>query len=227
MNGNITGRRADAAVGWAAVGFAGAGFANLVLTDVPDLGDSTAATRAFYAVPAHRLQAVIAVYVLAAAMACFLVLLAGLVGRLRGSPPGRTAAEVTLVAGAAYATLTLAAGVAFAAPAAGVVLHLGGGTVVDPGFARAASALGVALLLLGAPLAAAVFLAAACVGSRRAGVLPRWITTSGLVVAVVLLAGATWFPLLLLLAWALALGVSDLAPSSRADGALAVGGASR
>ena len=44
--------------------------------------------------------------------------------------PGRTAAEATLVSGAAYATLTLAAGVAFAAPAAGVVLHPAGAPAI-------------------------------------------------------------------------------------------------
>lgn len=200
--------------GLAAIGFATTYLANMVLTNVPDQGDSDATARAFYAVGSHRVQAVVAMYVLSAAMACFLVLLGGLVGRLRATGAAGTAADLALSAGTAYVGLSLAVGAAFAAPAASVTLNVGGGTSVDPGFARSASTLGDALLLIAAPLACSLFLAAVCLGSRRAGLLPKWLTDSGLVVAAALLAGATWFPLLLLLAWTAALGVTALLPAS-------------
>jgi hypothetical protein len=69
------------------------------------------------------------------------------------------------------------------------------------------------LLLLGVPLAAAISVAAVCTGAGRAWLLPGWVSASGLVVAVTLLARATWFPLLLLLAWAFALGLASLIPA--------------
>jgi len=53
------------------VGFAAAFFANMILTDVPDIG-ATTATADFYAVTAHRTQAVVAFYVLIAAVACLI-----------------------------------------------------------------------------------------------------------------------------------------------------------
>jgi hypothetical protein len=198
--------------GLAAIGFTASFFASMVLTNVPDHGDSEATTRAFYAVASHRVQAVVALYVLGAAMACFLVLLSELVRPLRAPAAAGIAGDLASYAGAIYAGLSIAAGVAFAAPAASVALNVGGGVNVDPGFARSASALGDALFLLAAPLASSLFLAAVCIGSRRAGLLPRWLTHSGLVVAAVLLAGFTWFPLLLLLAWTFSFGVAALLP---------------
>ena len=166
------------------------------------------------AVASHREQAVVAMYLLGAAMACFLVLLSGLVRQLRATAAAGIAADLALSAGAVYVGLSFAAGVAFAAPAASVTLNLGGGSSVDPGFARSASTLGDVLLLLAAPLTGSVFLAAVCIGSRRTGLLPRWLTDSGLVVAAALLAGVAWFPLLLLLAWTFSLGVAALVAAS-------------
>jgi hypothetical protein len=199
------GRRA----GLAALGFAALYFASMVLTDVPTLEDSEVTARSFYAVGHNRVQAVLALYVLASSMGCFLVLTGELVRRLRASGGG-TAAEVAAAAGAWYAALSLVAGAAFAAPAASVVLNLGGGGAVDPAFARSAATLGDALMLLVAPLVGSLFVAAVCVGGRRTGLLPVWLIGSGLVVAVALLAGVLWFPLLLLLAWVAALGIASL-----------------
>ncbi len=135
--------------------------------------------------------------------------------RPAGTPAGRrragsSAPHIALAAGAAYVGLSLAAGAAFAAPAAGVVLHLNAGTSVDPRFARAASTLGDALLLLSAPIAASVFVGAVCLAARRTRTLPGWVTGPGIAVAASLLAGAVWFPLLLLVAWTASLGTALL-----------------
>ena len=73
--------------GLACLGFSAAYFTNMVLTDVPDQADTDAAARAFYAETSHRVQAAIAVYVLAVAMVCFLVLLGRLVRRLAQPRP--------------------------------------------------------------------------------------------------------------------------------------------
>jgi hypothetical protein len=196
--------------GLAALGFSAACFTSMVLTDVPDQADTDAAVRAFYAVSSHRIQAAVAVYVLGIAMVCLLVLLGRLVRRLGAAAPDSSAPQVALAAGAVYVGLSLAAGAAFAALAASVVLHLDASTSVDPGFARAASTLGDALLLLSAPIAASVFVGAVCLAARRTRTLPGWVTGPGIAVAVSLLAGAVWFPLLLLVAWTAGLGTALL-----------------
>ncbi len=196
--------------GLAALGFSAAYFTSMVLTDVPNQADSDAAARAFYATSPHRIQAAIAAYVLAIAMVCFLVLLGRLIRHLSAAAPDSSAPQIALAAGAAYVALSLAAGAAFAAPAASVVLHLDGSTSVDPGFARVTSTLGDTLLLLSAPFAASVFVGAVCLAARRARTLPGWVTGPGLAVAASLLAGAVWFPLLLLVAWIASLGTALL-----------------
>jgi hypothetical protein len=196
--------------GFAALGFSAAYFSSMVLTNVPSQADTDAATQNFYAVSSHRIQAVIAFYVLAIAMACFLVLLGRLVRGLGAAAPDSSAPQIALAAGAAYVGLSLAAAAAFAAPAASVILHLDASTSVDPRFARAASTLGDALLLLCAPFAASVFVGAVCLAARRARTLPGWVTRPGIAVAVSLLAGAVWFPLLLLVAWIASLGTALL-----------------
>lgn len=66
------------------------------------------------------------------------------------------------------------------------------------------------MLLLSAPIAASVFVSAVCLAAGKARTLPGWVTRPGIALAVSLLAGAVWFPLLLLVAWTASLGTALL-----------------
>ena len=53
------------------VAYAIVAFANIVLTNVPDLGDSAADTSAFYAVQSHRVKEIVGAYLGIAAAILF------------------------------------------------------------------------------------------------------------------------------------------------------------
>ena len=80
------------------VAYAIVAFANIVLTNVPDLGDSAADTSAFYAVQSHRVKEIVAAYLGIAAAILFLLF-------VRRAAPGLLA---VVAAGGFAATMTSA-----------------------------------------------------------------------------------------------------------------------
>jgi len=197
-------------VGACLVGFAVAFFANMVLTDVPDIGATNAAAVDFYAVAANRTQAVVAFYVLIAVVICLIAVLASLLplARARGRDGLASAAWVS---GGAFIGLYLAGGAAFFLPTATVTLGFGDSATIDPIFARTISTWGDALFLIAAPVALGACLALSCRAAHISGAMPRWIVYAGYAVAVsLLLAGWTWFPFLLMVIWALIAGLRTL-----------------
>ena len=186
--------------GPAAIGFAVAFVAGLVLTNVPDQGETRQKAIDFYNSAGEKSRVLVAVYVMAIAALLFVAFVAAVARRLRdGARIG------AIAAGAAFVALYLAAAAAFVAPTLTLSLDSSGTNTVDEAFvdfARGTSTLGDALLLVCSPFAAAAFVAALA----RSGALPRWLAWSGFVVAAACLFGFTFVPLLVFAAWMLALG---------------------
>jgi len=190
--------------GFAAIGFAVEYVVALVLTNVPDEGESRREAMDFYNSAGDKLRELIAVYVMATAVMLFVTFLA--LFALRLLPPAR---PVALISGGAFAALYLASAAAFVAPTLTLSLDSTGANAVDRqfvDFARGMSTLGDAFLLVVSMFAAAVFVGALA----WSGVLPRWLALSGWLVAIVCLFGFTFVPLLLFAFWMLALGASRL-----------------
>jgi hypothetical protein len=186
--------------GPAAIGFAIAFVAGLVLTNVPDQGETRQKAIDFYNSAGEKSRVLVAVYVTAIAALLFVAFVAAVARRL--SDVARIAA---IAAGAAFVALYLASAAAFVAPTLTLSLDTSGTNTVDEAFvdfARGTSTLGDALLLVCSPFAAAGFVAALA----RSGALPRWLAWSGFVVAAACLFGFTFVPLIVFAAWILGVG---------------------
>src|SRR5919202_1309891 len=144
--------------GPAAIGFAVAYVAGLVLVNVPDQGETRQKAIDFYNSAGEKFRVLVAVYVMAIAALLFLAFVAAVARRLRDG--ARTAA---IGAGSAFVALYLAAAAAFVAPTLTLSLDSSGTNTVDEAFAdfaRGASTLGDALLLICSAFAATGFVAA-------------------------------------------------------------------
>ena len=186
--------------GPAAIGFAVAFVAGLVLTNVPDEGETRQQAIDFYNSAGEKTRVLVAVYVMAMAALLFVAFVAASAWRLRDV--ARTGA---IAAGGVFVALYLAAAAAFVAPTLTLSLDSSGANTVDEAFvdfARGTSTLGDALLLVCAPFAATGFVAALA----WSGGLPRWLAWSGIVVAAACFFGFTFFPLIVFAAWMLVLG---------------------
>ena len=167
------------------VAYAIVAFANIVLTNVPDLGDSAADTSAFYAVQSHRVKEIVAAYLGIAAAVLFLLF-------VRRAAPGLLA----VVAAGGFAATMIVAQAAFLAPTASVSLGYSSADVVDPDFARGASTLGDAVMFGGYALAGIAVIAASSSFSTR------WLRVVGYVLGgFSVLATLTFFPALVLPLW--------------------------
>jgi hypothetical protein len=167
------------------VAYAVVAFANIVLTNVPDLGDSAADTTAFYAVQSHRVKEIVAAYLGIAAAVLFLLF-------IRHAAAGLLA----VVAAGGFAATMIVAQAAFLAPTASVSLGYSSADVVDPDFARGASTLGDAVMFGGYALAGIAVVAASSSFSTR------WLRIVGYVLGgLSIVATLTFFPALLLPLW--------------------------
>ena len=134
----------------AGVAFGVLGFLNVVLTNIPDLGDSRAEAARFYASASHRHREVAAAFVGVAAMLLFLLLLYAIYELVRERRPGL--GVLALAAGTGFAAVSIVAHATFLAPTASVSLGFSSADKVDPDFARQASTLADAILFGGAAL---------------------------------------------------------------------------
>jgi len=167
------------------VAYAVAAFANIVLTNVPDLGDSAADTSDFYAVQSHRVKEIVAAYLGIAAAVLFLLF-------VRRASAGLLA----VVSAGGFAATMIVAQAAFLAPTASVSLGYSSADAVDPDFARGASTLGDAIMFGGYALAGIAVVAASSSFSTR------WLRIVGYVLGVFsVVATLTFFPALVLPLW--------------------------
>ena len=185
------------------VSYAIAAMANIVLTDIPDLGDSSADTSAFYAVQSHRVKEVAAAYLGIGAAVLFLLF-----------DRHAAAGLLATVAAGGFAATMIVAQAAFLAPTASVSLGYSSAEAVDPDFARGASTLADAVMFGGYALAGVAVLAASVAFAAR------WLRVVGYVLGgLTVVATLTFFPALLLPLWALVAAVG-LALGARSVGAV-------
>jgi hypothetical protein len=188
--------------GLAAIGFAVAYVAALVLTNVPDEGETQQEAIDFYNSAGEKSRVLIAVYAMAIAAVFFVTFLAAVAQRLRAA-----ARAAAIGAGGAFVGLYLAAAAAFVAPTLTLSLDPNGTNTVDEAFAdfaRGLSTLGDALLLVCSTFAAAAFVGALAWSHT----LPRWFAWSGFPVAAACLFGFAFLPLVAFALWMLALGAT-------------------
>jgi hypothetical protein len=188
----------------AAIGFAVSFLVGLVLANVPDEGESRRQAIDFYNSTGDKARLLVAVAMMALAALLFGVFAAIVVERL-----AVMARRVAAIAGGAFVALYLGAAAAFVAPTFTLSLDSSGANAVDRqfvDFARGMSTLGDALLLVCSMFAAALF-----VGTLAwSRVFPAWLSWSGWAVAIALLFGFVFVPLILFAAWTLALGIYAL-----------------
>src|SRR5437870_7119048 len=116
--------------GPAAIGFAVAYVAALVLTNVPDEGETRQKAIDFYNSAGEKSRVLVAVYVMAIAALLFVAFVAAFARRL-----GDAARPAAIAAGAAFAGLYLAAAGAFVAPTPTLSLDASGTNTVDEAIA--------------------------------------------------------------------------------------------
>jgi hypothetical protein len=160
-----------------------------IISDVKDSG-----TQTFTIVGAY-LMAVAAVLLL-----CFAARLRALLGEAEG---GReTVAGLAFVGGGVCAALILVGAFALATVPAALVF----GSSPDPTNADAARFIpqfGFGIVLVGAMFAAIVMILSTSIIVLRTGALPAWFGWFGIVVSIVLLFGAAFFPVIALPIWAI------------------------
>jgi hypothetical protein len=164
-----------------------------IISDVKDSGTQT------FTIAGAYLMAVAAVLLL-----CFAARLRTLLGEAEG---GReTLAGLAFVGGGVCATLIVVGAFALAAVPAALVF----GSSPDPTSADAARYIpqfGFGILLVGAMFAAILMILSTSIITLRTGVLPAWFGWFGVVVSVVLLFGAFFFPAIALPIWVLIGGI--------------------
>lgn len=195
--------------GWSGIAFAILFIAGFVcVAQVPAYDEPDAAWVAMVDDSGDRLVTVIGTLLLSAAgllLMAFTSTLAAYVRGTAGKGPTHLAgilqgagviAGVTLLV-AAVTGGSMSAGVTFApefsAPSGEVL--------------RVLDQLAIGILLVGTGWSTAVVIACASRLAARTGMLPGWLTTAGLVVAVLLLASVQFLPILLIPVWALVTGV--------------------
>lgn len=164
-----------------------------IISDVRDSGTQTATIVGAY------LMAVAAVLLL-----CFAARLRSLLGEAEG---GReTLAGLAFVGGGVCATLIVVGAFASATVPGAIVF----GSAPDPTNADAARffpQFGFGIILVGAMFAAILMILSTSIITLRTGVLPAWFGWFGVVVSVVLLFGAAFFPVIALPIWVLIGGI--------------------
>jgi hypothetical protein len=200
-------------VGAAAIASAALILAALLGPPWPPAADASAALwQAHVADQANRLWLLAAAAETSVAAILFLAFLTGLPehGLLaRNDWPARFASACGIL----FVVSMTAAWAAWVSVPAGV--QISGEPVPSGDIVRFLNDLGQAFIAFPAPLCAGAFAVALAVDGRRAGVLPRWLIVSGLVVGIVQIAGVLYFPLLLFLMWTALVGLVLLRRPSR------------
>jgi hypothetical protein len=209
----------------AAIAFATTFFVNMVLTDAPDMYTADSATLVFYRDAGLQLKGILAAYAAVAAAFCFIAMVVSAV-RLLDRSGQRFAAITAALGGGSFVAVYLVGAALFVAPTFTLVFNNESGPIPLTDdfalFARAAVGLGDVFLLFICGFAAAVFVAAFSFGGRRAGFLPRWLSSFGVVTVIMLVSPLIFFSLLFLVAWAVTIGTylvrrpSSFSPESQA-----------
>jgi hypothetical protein len=166
-------------------------------------GPSTNAKWAgWYSDGGHRASAIVGAYLSAFAILAFLWFVAGLRHRLTQAGASQALLGLASAAAVVFAVLALASIAARANIPGGKEF---GNEALPSGrdLPEQLNGLGFALLLLPGALALSVFTGTVTAACRQVAALPGWLTVAGYVVAVALLAGVLFFPVVLFLLWTL------------------------
>jgi len=135
-----------------------------------------------------------------------IIFAAGLAARVRSA--GGQRANAVIVAGAGVATgLSMMIGGIIANAIAAAIVFNSDYPIPAPDVAKALEQAGIGIVLAAGGWSAALLVGVASFSARRVGQLPNWLTTSGMVVAVLLLASVLFLPLVLLPLWTLVTGI--------------------
>jgi hypothetical protein len=190
-----------------------AGF--MTFGSTPDSDASIAKWEAYWRDSGHRTTAIIGGYLIALSVLAFVWFVVSFRQRLVDArPDDRLPATVALSSGLVFSALVLVAiTIGISVPAA---KELGNGALPSGELSRYVDGLGIAILLLPGLLSAALFVGSSSLAIRGTDVLPRWLVIAGYVVAVLLLLGVFFIPLLLLMLWVLTTSIVLLARSRSA-----------
>jgi hypothetical protein len=179
------------------------------LNNLPATDEHTTAIANYYNDKGNRAQIIIGSYLLVLAGVFFFWFLASLRVKLLAAEgaPGRLT-SIVFGSGLVFAALLMAAAGALMTVAADVTF--GGDEFIDADSARFLPQLAYPLLLIGGMFAAIAMIDAASVLIVKTGVLPRWVGWFGFAVAVVLLFGALFLPIVALLLWVFFVSVALL-----------------
>jgi len=184
----------------------------MILVRTPDSNDPAETIAAYYEnSKSHRVQMIVAAYVLIAAGLLFLWFLSCLRSRLRVAEGGSgTLSTLAFGAGLIFVGLLSAGALALAAVPASISfaenkVPTGADTI------QTAQSFGWGAILVGGMLSAAVMIFTVSILTLRTGALPRWSAWVGFLASIALLFAVIWIPQLALLIWALCVSGAMLA----------------
>jgi hypothetical protein len=187
----------------AAVAFVALFIAAMVLVIPYDTDQDDAALIAD--VEDNNIAMMIGIYAAVLSGLAFLVVAGALVRRLAAS---FTDAEITVARGAAMlGVVGLALGPSIVASPGPADLFGDEGRPLDPGFIRFINSVGFVTLLIVGGLAIALFLGLVARAGRRSGVVPTWFVVLTYLTVVAMVFAPIFFPMVLLLVWALGAAV--------------------
>jgi len=188
----------------------------LILGDTVESNDSDAAILAFFGDQGHRTREFLALSLLVAASLPFIVFLSVLRSRL--DDVHGVWAMAAYGAGLVSTALWTVAAVLYAVPS--LTTNGGGEFELDPDTFRLLNDAGFMVWVSAGTVMSVVVLATSVVGTS-AGAVPKWLSRLGYVVAVALLASFLLIPVILLLAWLVAVSIT-LSSTSRGGTARSV-----
>jgi hypothetical protein len=180
---------------------------SVVASNPPKNSASDRAWIASYTGSANKAHHVITGVFLVLAAISLLTFLTALWRRIGDAQPGITRSPIAVAASAAGASAIAVGGVVMGAAGPILTGHTGPGVA---NLFRLANGLGFALVALGGMPAIALAVVCLSVDGRRAAVFGRGVSTFGIVAAIALLAALAFVPIVLLLAWVLAVSVTLL-----------------
>jgi hypothetical protein len=179
--------------------------ASVFTVSQPDTGDSDRKAIAFFADHGHRLQQIIATYLMMFAGAFFLWFIGGLRSRLSlRSDPGGRLARIGYAGGVLSVALLWVSALALGSVA--LAKGFGGDARLTTGdVPRFFAQFGYGSLVIGSMFGAIVLIDATSILILRTRVLPAWLAWLGFVCTLVLLLSPVFIPMVALLVWVLAM----------------------
>lgn len=181
-----------------------------IISTTPDYSAPDEEWTSWFEDGGNRTLQLISLFALVAASLCFLVFLAGLVRRLGGLRSDDPWMLVLVAAGIVFVAATAIAAVGLNQVSGAITFGDGPDEYPIPSadVLRQSEQFGFGVGLIAGGWAAAFTVLAASLLGRRTRGFPTWLATAGFVVSAVLLASAFFLPLLVLVAWTIAVSVS-------------------